>query len=426
MGIRLAISTGFMVRRSVFSSSPAEDSRIRCCWDLFILDRTFGCNLAFPPALSDETMLPRYPLTVITPSSLFTTAQPAAEIEDASRASSIEDLGVTAYCLQLYSIWTKAISFLKDARDGSTDAAWTHTSKYHEINASLYEFETKMAQTHRYQKTRFDDRPREQLQQQREYWSSWLTMQLLFHAIQGLINHPFIHVAGRHNTFQPPSFVQNTVDQAILHAGWILKIIDACDEQDFGINDPFIGHLVAMTATIFLFLLNAKDTDLVSQASAGYHHCFSFVLELSKKWKHLRHSVNKLKLLRHGSNASHQPASTSFNSVNTAPHSIHATARAPSSLIWDLLDYSASTNASHSQPTSRSEEVDLNVTTRFLYPVSNSHTDLGPGSRDSSTQHQWMSSTADVPEWRNLFDTEQMAEFTNSNLGRDLWNLGNL
>lgn len=287
-GIRLALSFGVMSRKQDSKLIPNPDTRSRVCWNLFVLDRMYCSTLTIPVALSTEELLPDYPTSA--------TGSTSA-VQLLSQTSTIRDLGVHAYSLQLFSIWGAAMSYIRCVKDGEAEDAWSPQSQYYEVSTRLFTFETKFAQIHRFQQNRFQDLDLEALEQRREYWVRWLLMQFLFHAIQGLINHPFLQIASRSKRqgFQPPSFLQNSVDQAVLHSSWILKLIEVCEKRGFRVNDPFVGHLAAVTATIYLFLLTAKDPDLAAQAKLGFDGSYSYIQSLSNDWPHLQHTVSSLK-----------------------------------------------------------------------------------------------------------------------------------
>lgn len=287
IGIQLALSTNFISNRR-HSIIPVDVKiRSRCCWSLFALDRVYGCTLTASPSLSTESMLPEYPSSP---------SRPVSPGDNITPDPSVNDLGVTAYYLQLLSIWGTTVKYMQEIKDGQSEDPWTLSSRYNHIVSRLFDFETRFAQIHRFQQVRIQEHTIEWLEARRDYYSSWLSGQFLFHAIQGLINHPFIHIASklRRQNFQPPSFQQNTVDQAVLHSSWILKCIEVCGETGFQIHDPFIAHLAAIIATVYLFLLNAKDDDLATQSRLGFEKCYKYVQSMSNDWPHLRHTVRYL------------------------------------------------------------------------------------------------------------------------------------
>lgn len=287
-GVRLALTTNVMSNRYEPRLVVDQDTRRRCCWSLFALDRIYGSTLTVPPALSTEEVLPDYPISANSPNPLP---------DQVAQVLPIKDIGVMAYQMILLSTWGQVMKFVQSIKDGVVDDAWTTNSQYRKVMSQIFDFETKYAQIHRFQQTRFQERDVGTLDEQRSYWAPWLSGQFLFHALQGLLNHPFLHIASRSKlqVFPPPAFLQNCVDQAVLHTAWVIKCIETCDETGFIVNDPFVAHLIAVTATVYLFLLNAKDDDTALQARLGFDKCYDFIKRMSDTWKHLRYTVSDSK-----------------------------------------------------------------------------------------------------------------------------------
>lgn len=110
--------------------------------------------------------------------------------------------------------------------------------------------------------------------------------------------------------------------------------------------------------------------------------------------------------------------------------------KAQRSLLWELLDYSASTAPSR-VPEFTTDAVDLNVDTRFLSPLN----PLSTGHTPNPAAQQYSQQQVDTNEtaiqnamWDpafdsfgvNLFDNEQMADLANSTFARDMWSFGQL
>jgi hypothetical protein len=54
------------------------------------------------------------------------------------------------------------------------------------------ESETRMPWKYRFKPSRFAEQEPEQIQSHREYWVSWIMLQLLYHSILTLLNHPLL------------------------------------------------------------------------------------------------------------------------------------------------------------------------------------------------------------------------------------------
>lgn len=246
-------------------------------------------------AIPIESGLPNYPQSHPIPQ----IGSPSAAIEPSqnnrlAQSESVTTVGIDLCCSRLLSVWGHAMTFLRSVKDAESSAVWSENGLYQKIVAQLYNFETTVGQAHRLRNTRFAERSSAELESDRGYWAPWLMMQFLYHAVQVLINHPFLHLAKRRedHTIRPPSFLQHTFDQMLLHSSWVTNCIDLCDEKNFEINDPFIAHLASVTATGYLFSLNADNLDLAQQARRGFDTCYSFIERLTAVWAHLNNTVS--------------------------------------------------------------------------------------------------------------------------------------
>ncbi|KAL6702381.1 hypothetical protein ACN47E_002347 [Coniothyrium glycines] len=323
----------------------------RAYWTLYALDHTYGASFSMVRAFSSKLSSPAYPRSSPPPS------QVSQETYVTSMSEVTSTFGIDTFFLQLLTIWGHTIDFVRKIKDNEVVQVWLETGSYsgpyHKIMSEIYDIEMRAGESHRLRHTGLIERSSAELKANRSYWAPWMAMQVLIHAVQASIHHPFLHIIKGQNdkTRGPPSFLQHMVDQALLHSSWIAKFINFCAEKDFKIYDPFIAHLVSIAATALMFFLDANDSSLAQQASYGYKTCYEFVQDLSMHWPHLRNTLHKLDAL-------HKCKTDQF-----APG-----ASVQGSLLWSLFDYSSSTTPimaqSHSEPT-----VELNVNTQFLSPL---------------------------------------------------------
>jgi len=285
---RMAIST------NKSSKNPNSCDWDRLCWSIYSLDRIYGASFSMAYAIPTVSGLPDYPQSHPIPQVGATVAAVQSENENSpAQQENGPELGIDACCIRLLSVWGHAMDFLRDVKDGKGLAIWSENGPYQKILAQLYTFEKNIGQAHRIQNTRPAEHSPAELESYRGYWAPWMTMQFLYHAVQVLINHPFLHLTKRRQDcgFQPPSFLQHTVDQMILHSSWVISFIKLCDEKNFRINDPFVAHLVSITATGYLFSSNASDADLAQRSHDGFDLCYGFVKQSSIVWTHLKNTV---------------------------------------------------------------------------------------------------------------------------------------
>lgn len=262
----------------------------RCCCNVMILDCMFSLDPVLPllpcfatqkPAQTISPCLPRPPRsrsTILHVAPTFTAPQ---------------DTGIFCICVELYEVWAKAMSLAESVRKGQTVSFWSIQSPYHEARTAIFNFESRMNSHHRLREVGFAIRSPAEIAEAPQYWRMWFTSQVLFHSIQLLINHPLIHIINgrRLQTFQPPSFQQQTIDQTLLHAKWVVRLHQMRAEKGLEVDDPFVAHLSAVVATAYLFFLDCKDPKVRTEARKGFDDCCTTLAQFARQWELLQRSV---------------------------------------------------------------------------------------------------------------------------------------
>lgn len=109
-----------------------------------------------------------------------------------------------------------------------------------------------------------------------------------------MVNHPFIHLAalkGRGGTPQFSNFLEQTVDQALFRSGLVFRLARTCEDLEFGLNNPFIGHLVATLATIAWMFQFAKDRQVSANVDRDLGTCARFLSRAATSWPSISQKV---------------------------------------------------------------------------------------------------------------------------------------
>ncbi|KAL3463596.1 hypothetical protein BJX64DRAFT_287338 [Aspergillus heterothallicus] len=88
---------------------------------------------------------------------------------------------------------------------------------------------------------------------QLEYWAPWVSMQVVPHAYSALPNNPFIHLhilRWERGVAQSRLFLQQSVDYAPFHSGWVFRLLKTCEERGCEVYNPFLAHVVSAAGTI--------------------------------------------------------------------------------------------------------------------------------------------------------------------------------
>ncbi|ETI22844.1 hypothetical protein G647_06921 [Cladophialophora carrionii CBS 160.54] len=289
---RLAVCSGLMSSTAKGAVVTADHSR--CYWSLFILDRMHGSSFRSVPAISTDDAVPEMPPSARRPEYLGLTSP--NDLEE-PQAAEQKDAGINSYALQLLSIWGRLMSYLKTISQGVLEDAWTANSMYQQIKAEMSRFETVLPEVHRFKNARFRERDISELERHRHYWASWVFTQCIYHATHCTLNHPFLHIARirGQRRLRSPSFLQHASDQAALHSAWVVLILSSCEERDFKIYDPFIGHLASMIATAEFLLQFSKDEALAAKSASNFSILRRFVERMATSHPHLQHTVSHIR-----------------------------------------------------------------------------------------------------------------------------------
>ncbi len=429
---RLAVCSGLISGAAKTSNISPEHSR--CHWSLFILDRIHGSSFRSVPAISADIALPDMPPSARRPESLVLVPTLSNEPEEPPPADE-KDAGISSYTLQLLSTWGRLMSHLKSIRQGVLEDAWTANSVYQQIKAEMSRYETVLPEAHRFKNARFRERDVLDLERHRHYWASWVACQCIYHTLHCTLNHPFLHIARMpgQRRLRSPSFLQHASDQAALHSAWVVLILSSCEEREFEIYDPFVGHLASMIATAEFLLQFSKDETLAAKAASNFDMLRKFVERMAVNHPHLVHVVSLLMLHKTLISLSDHSQASKLSRLAryAASHSLRGRNQPPkveTALLWDLLDYAVS-----SSPTVDSGElsgdVELNVNTQFLSPVNPdvSRPLVAVGQSGNGVQQAFGTSLWNDTEFEfDMADFANISDLPNMTLPNNNWMSGHL
>ncbi|KAE8130929.1 hypothetical protein BDV38DRAFT_290947 [Aspergillus pseudotamarii] len=356
IGTASRLDTLRRLTRHYTSDPQTEDRSARCHWSVFILEKAFSPQVL---DLSSSQDTPDYPLSAPLPSSLPTYRDENCPPDLHVSEEVNKDLGINAYHIEMVSVWGDLTRYLHGIRSGNVETPWLPESTHAKLSVRLYKCEAELPQRHLLRNVCFSKRSIAEIMQQQEYWSPWLAMQMLSHASPAILNHPFLHlVAMRGGRGVPQSrlFLQQTVDLALFHSGWVFQFIQFCENLQYEINDPLIGHAVAATATIPWLFQFARDPKVSKKAYDDLGKCERFLSRISSTWPHISRKVcfPAEPWLR----TSH--SSKSSNTCNITMISFQP------QMFWELLDPKVC-QVPQGDPTS--QDARMRVTTHFVHPL---------------------------------------------------------
>jgi hypothetical protein len=195
--------------------------------------------------------------------------------------------GIWVYMVQLSTLWSEVQHYVSHCASGDPTPPWSLESGYSVIGAHLMDIETRFPTCHRWDSVRFMDHSKEAIHRNRGYWSPWVYLQFTYHAIHNVLNHPFLYSWRPQQSAQlavPNTFWKTSSELALIHTTWTVRLIDMVTEKGYQVSDPFLGHLVAISATIHLYYCRAADPAIRESARSKINACMAFLGTLAVRW----------------------------------------------------------------------------------------------------------------------------------------------
>jgi hypothetical protein len=257
---------------------------------------------------------------------LFGQPNPKLTFSAQAYSANKKDLGITACVVQLSELWGMAQSYAASLVTQDSPPPWAPQSDYSRITFRHTEFESVTPLKHRLHETCLDELTGSHHQQRRDFWGQFLFLQLVFHGIPCLLNHPIL-LSARLRNFRhtmPQSFLRHSYEQITLHAGWILHFVELLEAKGYEVSDPTLGQCVVIVATIYLQHSFVEDLFFREKAQTGYDTCLSFLQRMALRWPNIERQVDNLRQLQ--------------NSISTGDiHSTHQSRPVNAHLLRDIL-----------------------------------------------------------------------------------------
>ncbi|KAI7767120.1 hypothetical protein LZL87_013175 [Fusarium oxysporum] len=351
---------------SIPNQESAEENR--CYWSIYMIEAVFFPHMPRAPT-HDQTR--KYPPSVEPPPPIPLDANDFNAPDFDNAVGSSDDLGINTHAGRMIAVWSQVACHLHEIRRGEVQIPWLPESTYSKLNLALFEYEAQFNQRHLMRSLFPFKRTSDEIQAYREYWNPWLTTHLVLHASLALLNHPFIHlVALRRNKGMSQSrlFLQQVVDQALFHSGWVFWLVGIFEDLNIEISNPLIGLAVAATSTIPWLYQFVKNAKVACKASQNLAKGQRLLQRLSKTWPCMLHKLESLQRLQSLVIGKSPEAGAADTTINFPP-----------SMIWELLDPIIHNTRISTDPSDLSTEglpyVSIHVTTDFLHPLADDEGD---------------------------------------------------
>lgn len=277
---------------SVDTPEDIDDDSANCYWSVCALEKAFSPQIS---TFAQLAQAPKYPRSAQVPMALATGAlrsypRDLAPVDDQGEL----DAGINAYSLRAISVWGNIVSNLHSIRAGIPVKPWKPTSTFAQLNVELYELEADVSYKHLFRAVEILGRNAHDLEEVHEYWAPWFLFQILAHAGFALLNHPFIHLVALRESIgatMPRVFLQQTVDQALFHSSWVIRLLETAKDIGLEVYDPLIGGAVMATTTISWIFQFARDRQVSQKAKANVLAAQSFLKGMAIRWPYLETKV---------------------------------------------------------------------------------------------------------------------------------------
>lgn len=279
--------------------TPALEELRRLFWSLQLLDHFIGAPPQIPDLIS----------SLVAPAYLATTTAPEERPimcpllpQDSFKYPDEGGVGIWAVLLQISGVWARVRNYLSECAEGRNQSPWAPNSTYSQINCMLLDTESNLALSYRYSASRFAERSLREVQSRQHYWLVWVHVQILYHSIQAILNHPFLYSQRASSHRRGPNvFWRTSAELAFLHGTWISRLVDMAEAKELEINDPFTADACAIAGTLHLFHSRASDTRIQARAVQGLSTCRSLIERLGSQCPSIQTLVCTRNTSRHGS-----------------------------------------------------------------------------------------------------------------------------
>ncbi|CAK7236765.1 hypothetical protein SEUCBS140593_009729 [Sporothrix eucalyptigena] len=204
-------------------------------------------------------------------------------------------MSIWLHMVRSASLWGLVRSYVWRCHVRNTPhAPWHPDADYTAIYAQLLDMEGAFPLTFRYDAARFIDQPLDELKRQGDFWLPWMKIQVTYHTIHSVLNHPFLYSprVSQPRPGGPNAFWKTSTDLALLHSTWIARILGMAYKKGLALADPFFVYAAAVAITLHLYWSRAADPSIRAAAEKYIEVCRTFISELAAHWPVCRKMVS--------------------------------------------------------------------------------------------------------------------------------------
>jgi hypothetical protein len=164
-------------------------------------------------------------------------------------------------------------------------APWKPESTYTLINSHVLELERKFPKFCRYDSANFAQESAAEVSAKRDFWLPWFRVQVQYHTVYCVMNHPFLFSAAKPRTVTGSNAIWKSASQlALSHSTWISRLLYMAKEKDLHLSDPAFTYSAVIAATLHSYWSRVSDPVLKATADSNLQTCQDFVENWGPKW----------------------------------------------------------------------------------------------------------------------------------------------
>lgn len=274
-------SSGLASQLSPERSAKFEEQR-RLIWSIFILDLICGQQQK-TPSLNEDIHNPRY--FMIEGTQQRTSSQCPSLPQESHDNNEERSIGIWAHMAGMISLWSEATLYVSKCAEGISSTPWKSDSTYTNINSHIMDQDTTFPDCHRFDAAKFSERSVADIAAQREYWLPWMRVQINFHLIHCILNHPFLLSSSKpKQNVGTNNFWKSASQLALLHSTWISRLLEMSKEKGLQLSDPIFTYAAVVATTLHTYWSRASDATVRSSARRYSELCRTFVTEWGPQW----------------------------------------------------------------------------------------------------------------------------------------------
>ena len=270
------------------SWTPNQE-RSRLFWSISLLDSYYGPHILVP-TVPDYISPPRFsrveprysiiPCPVL-PQSSCTTEEVLPDVWSRS--------------IQICCLWGDLRVYIARCFEGSIEQPWKPNSDYTTLCARLQDFEIGHPSELSYNAVKLPDRDPHDVQKDWPQWLPWMRLQVSYHAIHCVLNHPFLYsIDVPKEKLGTNTFWKESSEKALRNCPWVSRIIRIAGEKGLELSDPFFAQAATIAATLHLYWPRTHDTELRNAALASLEVCRSLLSNMASHWAVCRSLVSTI------------------------------------------------------------------------------------------------------------------------------------